>query len=202
MLLSKRRLACRLSFTLLILVAALALGGCSLGIFDRVIPREPIRVINESGTAFSVLGLYWEDHLLLHKAEGGDVYQAVFPGKLLAEVPSARMVGITRDLKVYVSGPVDIKGKDQLMIQSVQPLSGDIPLLSGIPALDSWETARSGGKVSASFKADTPFHYQVYVLGRGTTLAPSGWDTRNAPVTVSWEENRGMTQSWLLLKAE
>ncbi|NLE69619.1 MAG: hypothetical protein GX611_05450, partial [Clostridiales bacterium] len=68
--------------------------------------------------------------------------------------------------------------------------------------LDSWETARSGGKVSASFKADTPFHYQVYVLGRGTTLAPSGWDTGDAPVTVSWEENRGMTQSWLLLKAE
>ena len=203
MLLSKRRLLRRLSLALLILAAALSLSGCSLGIFDQVIPKEPVRLQNETGTSFTFLGVYWEGHLLLHKASEDDVRQAVFPGKLLEGVSSLRMVGITREQQVYVSEPEAIKDKSNLVFKGAQPVMNQaIPFLQGVPALNTWETARTGGQVSAVFRADTPLHYQVFVLGRGTVLAPSAWGTQDAPVTVSWEENRGMTQSWLLLKTE
>lgn len=203
MLLSKRRLLRRLSLVLLILAAALSLSGCSLGIFDQVVPKEPVRLQNETSTPFAFLGVYWEGHLLLHKASADDVRQAVFPGKLLEGVTSLRMLGITREQQVYVSEPEAIKGNSNLVFKAAQPIMDQaIPLLQGLPALNTWETARTGGQVSAVFRGDTPLHYRVFVLGRGTVLAPSEWATKDAPVTVSWEENRGMTQSWLLLKTE
>ena len=192
-----------LLFSLLLLTAVLALSGCTLGIFDQVIPPEPVRVTNESGRAFSLLGICWEGHLLLHKAAADDVRQAVFPGKLLDGAESVRLVGITSENQVFVSEAEKVKGKDRLELKAVQPAVGeDMPLLSQIPPLDQWQTSRAKGQVSASFQGDTALHYRVFVLGRGTRLAPSDWNTQNEPVQVSWEENRGMTQSWLLLKAE
>ena len=201
---AKKRLKGKMLVAAVVLVLVLGAGfllGSSLGLFDREIPDDPIRVINESGQQFQVLGLTWDHHLLLHRATDEEVRQAVFPGKLLEGVESLRVVGITRDHKVYVSESEAAKGKKQFVLQAAQPVTGDsMPLLSQLPSLEAWDTAREEGKVSAIFQADTGLVYRVFVLGRGNRLAPSDWETGNAAASVSWEESRGITQSWLLLK--
>ncbi len=187
---------------MLLLAGILGLTGIFFGLFGQELPKNPLRLQNQTGQTYVHMGIAWDGHLLVYNTGSEDMRQAVFPKELLAEAKTARMVGYTADGRMWLSSPTQVEDERKLAFQYANEANEeDSPLLRLLPALDGWSVAKKDGQVHASFSGDTPLRYRLWLLGKGNMLAASGWETDNNPVEASWEAGRGQAQSWLMFKA-
>ena len=199
-----RRMRVRITYIIilaLILAAGLGALGVTLGIFSAQMPKNPVRVENESGQEYLTMGLLFEDKLLLQMPGSEPMRQAVFPGELLEGAERGQVVGISADGQAWLSPVETLEGKNRLPFQySNLAAETDPALLRRLPGLSGWTLSTEANLRTAAFKGDTPLQYRVYLLGKGGRLSLSDWGSADAPVSASWEKGRGSPQSWLLLQ--
>lgn len=90
----------RIKFLLLLaaIVAAIIIAtGFMLRLFANEIPRDPLRVENKTGVAFSHMALFANNQLIIQHSASEDVRQAVFPKVLLQGAGEAAIIGITKE---------------------------------------------------------------------------------------------------------
>ena len=194
----------RIKFILLLLAIAAALiiaAGFTLRLFANEAPRDPLRVQNKTGVAFSHMAFLANNQLIIQHSESDDVRQAVFPKVLLQGAGEAVIIGITKDGQVWQSPPVAVNTRSSLQFEyAVQAGNGMVDGLGELPSLLTWAMDEEGKQARAAFMAGTDLSYQVVVLGKGSQLSLSEFGTQGAKVLASWERGRGPLMSWLVIK--
>lgn len=194
----------RIKFLLLLaaIVAALIIAtGFMLRLFANEIPRDPLRVENKTGVAFSHMALFANNQLIIQHSTSEDVRQAVFPKVLLQGAGEAVIIGITKEGQVWQSPKVAVNTRGSLQFEyAVQASNGVVDGLGDLPSLLTWAMNEEGKQARAAFMANTGLSYQVVVLGKGSQLSLSDFGTQGTKVLASWERGRGPLMSWLVLK--
>ena len=194
----------RIKFLLLLaaIVAALIIAtGFMLRLFANEIPRDPLRVENKTGVAFSHMALFTNNQLIIQHSASEDVRQAVFPKVLLQGAGEAVIIGITKEGQVWQSPKVAVNTRGSQQFEyAVQASNGVVDGLGDLPSLLTWAMNEEGKQARAAFMANTGLSYQVVVLGKGSQLSLSDFGTQGTKVLASWERGRGPLMSWLVLK--
>ncbi len=195
----------------LMMTGAVIIAGMGLGWWRRDIPKDPVLVENKSGVPFQYIGLVWDGHCLLYKADTSPVHQAVFPKSLLGGAKSVGLMAISDSKQVLVSGlvpvefgkPLVITGASSGRLEAANAAFEDTALpFSKLPNLETWEMDKEDNQSRAKFLAEGDASYQLHVLGHGGQLASSGWTSQGETAQVSWELGHGPLMSWLMIKQE
>ncbi len=193
----------KLLMMIICLIMVTLLSACALNIFGQEMPIKPLRLENETGKDFAIMGLIWDQHILLYQSQSASTRQAVFPKALLEGADSLRLIGITKEQQLWLSAPLVLKGQETLHFKAAQLPGNALPVaLEQLPSLKAWQLAADKQQITASFQADTGLSYRIFVLGKGGSLSPSDWGSHQETVSASWEKGRGLPRGWLLLKAE